>query len=280
MTNRALALAVAAVCGVSVGSTASDAAPVTLQDKNTIVNFNLTDPGTRGMVDWFVDGTDHLQQQWFWVRVNGVDTREYRVDSAPPFGAPVHLAQDTDGDGFNDFLRITYLRASVMEVTIKYTLTGGELGSGWSDMGESITIKNKTSQPLSVSFFQYTDLDLMGTPFDDTTQIVGGNTAQVLDALGVRASETVVTPFPASVEVAAVPVTLTALEDNLVTNLSGGPGPLGPGNTSWAFQWNFTIPANQSVIISKDKQIVPIPEPSAVAVCLLGLGLFAARRRR
>lgn len=59
---------------------------------------------------------------------------------------------------------------------------------------------------------------------------------------------------------------------------------LGPGNVTWAYQWDTTIQPGSTFIISKDKRlsgITPIPEPgTAVLLATAGLGLLACAWRR
>ena len=54
----------------------------------------------------------------------------------------------------------------------------------------------------------------------------------------------------------------------------------GPGDVTWAYQWNFTIAANSEQDILKDKllSIDPVPEPSTMATCLI-LALVFRRLR-
>ena len=73
--------------------------------------------------------------------------------------------------------------------------------------------------------------------------------------------------------------TLTKLNDYYPTTLNDNAGPLGPGDVTWALEWDFNISAGGTVNIDILKQIT-VPEPSAV--CAFGVGLFVwgIRRRR
>jgi hypothetical protein len=64
------------------------------------------------------------------------------------------------------------------------------------------------------------------------------------------------------------------------TTLTGFAGPF-TGDATWAFEWDRTLAPNKSLIISKNKQIEAVPEPTAL--WLLGGGLLGAgllRRKR
>ncbi len=79
-------------------------------------------------------------------------------------------------------------------------------------------------------------------------------------------------------EVGILPGLLTALNDGSPTTLGDIDGPLGPGNLTFAFQWDFTIDPNGSALISKTK-LITVPEPTAAALVSLGLVALALRRR-
>ena len=120
------------------------------------------------------------------------------------------------------------------------------------------------------------DLDLNGTPQDSLVRINNGNTAQQFEGPFV-ASEAVVTTMPSHLETNFYPNTLNSLNDGLPTTLNDYAGPLGPGDLTWAFQWDLLIGPGQSVNISKDKIITPAPGSIALVATA---GAFGLRRRR
>lgn len=247
------------------------AAPLTLWDRNSSVTI---DPNTDdGMYDWLVDGTDHLTKQWFW----------YRIGAAGPEKPINELGDleikfsDADQDPNMETVTLKYDNDDV-EVQMQFTLNGSTAGSGQSDVAESVTIKNLTDSDLEFHFFQYVDFDLNATSTDANAEITGGNTATQNDEGLIWASETVTTPEPDHHQVDFFSNILTALQDGNATTLSDASGIIGPGNLAWAFQWDFEIPGNGSVLISKDKLIVP--EPAAGALLGVGAALLVIRRRR
>jgi len=248
---------------------------VTLIDGNSKAEV---DTGSQaGMSQWLVEGQNQLAQQWFWYRVG--NTAESSIDT---IGAP--LINVVNPRSFS----VTYANAQ-LAIRVEYTLTGGLPGSGISDIGETIRIDNVSSAPISLSFFQYSDFNLLGTPNDSSLQLGKNllgryNEATQTDGL-FSFTETVATPGAMRGEAAFAGVTLAKLNDNVADNLSNAEGPIGPGDLTWAFQWDFTIQPQRSVVISKDKYLsVPeVPEPSAMTLALLGFGLAImsqARRSR
>lgn len=242
-------------------------ADITLTDGNSTAYIN---PGSQaGMYDWLVDGTDVMYQQWFWFRIgDGVaqsidtlnlvavqnDLNIVTLKSLPPTG------------GGSPFFTMTF------------TLYGGLLGSGTADIAESIRMNNTTGAPLDLHFFQYSDFDI---PLFTTNSValVNPNIVRQLGSSGY-ASETSALPTPNRYELNQFASTLNALNGVAGYDLQG-PVFSGPGDVTWAFQWDALLPTGGSLIISKDKHIaLVVPEPASI----LGLGtvlfLLGSRLRR
>lgn len=242
-----------------------------LSDRNSVVRIDDSSPA--GMFDWVVDGTDHLFQQWFWLRVGG-DTQERSLDTLTLGGV---FATDTNPftDNRADTLSLLYV-GNGFEILPTYILRGGQNGSNTSDVAEQIAINNTGRETLHISLFQYCDFDLNGSAGGDTAEIVGSlfNTARQSDGV-FGMSEVVVTPVPTRYEVNGFPSILNRLNDGSVTDLANTAGPQS-GDMTWAFQWDLVIAPGGTVIISKDKGIIPTPGPAA----LLALGVAAGLRRK
>lgn len=227
------------------------------------------------MTNWTVDGVNQLAQQWFWYRV-GSSGPEQPINT---IGSPVI----TTPNGRTAY--ITYANASY-SVEVDYLLTGFATGSRNSDISETIRISNLTAAPLEFHFFQYSDFALAGTPDGETVQLgqdIYGkyNEADITKGTSTI-SETVVSPGANHGEAAFFNSTLTRLNDGNPTTLNDNVGPVGPGNTTWAFQWDFVIAPGASLGISKDKYLHwdPVPEPSAVALVVGGLIVARLYRRK
>jgi hypothetical protein len=244
------------------------AAPVTLTDRNSSV---IIDSATHaGMLNWTVDGTNHLSQQWFWYRL-GASGPESPINTLPVLG---QVVTNTNFNAGVDTLAVRYGTGD-FRVEIRYSLHGGTLGSGTADVSETIRFENHGATPLDVHFYQYNNFDLGGTPNDDIAVRSNANTIQQYDAGSVFA-ETVSTPVADHFEIAMLPVTRAKLDDGIATTLSDGSVVVGPGDLAWALEWDFTLAAGSSKIISKDKLVVPTQNQvsNPATLLLLGSGLF------
>jgi len=263
MKSTLLAAAAASVLLLS-GALSAGATTLTLSDLNSQV---LVDPDSAaGMHAWTVDGASQLKQQWFW----------YRIGPAGPERALNELAAANVLANTGDYAKVEYAAADLI-VQVRYGLTGGTADSQWSDIAETIRLINPTSRGLEVHFFQYNDYDLEGTPDGDTVRMTLNMTRQTGDTFVV--SENVVAPTPSHFEAAPAGLTLARLTDDLPTTLNDFAGPL-TGDVTWAYQWDFLIPAGGTAIISKDKLIDPVPEPTTLVSMTLGLAAVASRLRR
>jgi hypothetical protein len=249
----------------------------TLTDDNSTALID--DSSSAGMSNWTIDGTNHMFQQWFWYRVG--DTAEASIDTLVLI---VGGATDTDFDGDDDTLYLRYgndQAATQYTVEVRFILDGASAGSGLSDIAEQLSITNTGTSPLDFHFFQYSDFDLGGDgASNDTVQLANANTVQQSDP-DWTVSETVVTPAADAFELDFFAITSAKLNDGVATTLGNafGAGPVGPGNVTWAFQWDQIIPVGSAFQISKDKNMTP--EPATLFVMLAaGLPMLLRNRRR
>jgi hypothetical protein len=169
-------------------------------------------------------------------------------------------------------------------IEVTYRLDGGLPGSGASDMSE-ISINNLGAAPLDFRFFQYSNFDLLNTAADDSAVFPNANTVRQFEGLA-RLTKTVVTPVPSHREIEFFDVTRAKLIDAAATTLSDTPPTgvvLGPGDMTWAYQWDATIAPNDTFQISKDKNLEAgvIPEPAALGLLTAaGVILSAGRCKR
>jgi hypothetical protein len=253
------------------------AAPVTLTDKNSSATI---DPSLQsGMSNWTVNGVNQLAQQWFWFRV-GSTGPESSINTLSLLNA---TASDTNGNGLNDTLFLSYgnnATASLYRIDVTYSLQG--TNAAGSSIGETISItNNSTSSPLDFHFFQYSHFTLGNVAGAETEALLNPNTVRVVGT-GNLFSETVVTRAPDHYELALNPTTINRLNDANPTTLSDGPTTAGPGDATWAFQWDQLLAPGATLTISKDKTLQLVPEPGTLTLISVGLlgGLVFLRKRR
>jgi len=247
----------------------------TMTDANSSATVNVGSQA--GMDNWTVDGQNELAQQWFWLTLgNGAPTAINNINAASVVQPSSRL------------LETTYA-SSGYSVEVDYLLKGGQTGSGQSDIGESISLNNTSASPLTFHFYQYSDFNLYGAGTQDTGQLgrnLSGkyNLADVENTVGnltTVISETVATPGANHGEVELPGVTLGKLTGSGPVTLADNSS-AGPGEVTWAFEWDVTIQPGGSFLISKDKSIdrLFIPEPSSLALLSLGMALCVLRKRR
>lgn len=246
----------------------------TLTDNNSSASLNVGSQA--GMYNWTVDGINQLDQQWFWYAIGNAAPASIDTISAASVSQPM-----------NDYLTTSYTSVSGYNLGIKYTLSGGNPGSGQSDLGETVTINNTSASSIDFRFYQYSDFDLNGTAGGNSVTIYSGpngyNDAYQVNGVS-DISETVASPGATYAEAG-----LENVPGSTLSKLNGGsPVTLndnttaGPGDVTWAFEWDLNISAGGSAIISKDKHIslTPVPEPATLSLALIGLIVCGASCKR
>jgi len=253
---------------------ASKAQVFTMHDANSIATVDVTQNGGpgKGMNSWSVSGVNQLSKQWFWYRTSAGGLQR----SIDTISAPIASQSSVGGPD----LTVIYGNA-LFDLRIDYQMHGATGGN--ADIQESISIVNKTGSVLPFTFFQFSDFDLAGNPAGDSVSIHSNGTGYdqaTQTKIATQISETVITPPADRTEANYAPNTFNSLESAVGYNLNNVTS-AGPGDVTWAYQWNFSIAPHAEQDILKDKilSVDPVPEPSALVLGLLGVGAFVLRRR-
>ena len=242
---------------------------VTLYDSNSSTDIDTA----YGQMGWWVDGVNQLNTQTFW----------FRVGATGPEALLGSLGHSITLYG-TDQLNVTYHdSAQRFHALVEYNLTGGSMGSGHSDLAETITIHNDSDSVLEFTFFQFADFDLAGTAGDDSVAFMYKTNVVQWDG-SQMSSETFSTNVGDGVmrEAGSFSQLSGYMIDGSATNLSDSPLSYGPGDAAWLVQWTVSIGVGDSFIISKDKLITRhnIPSPDAGLLGVMGLAVSAVWRRR
>ncbi|MGH7133963.1 MAG: MYXO-CTERM sorting domain-containing protein [Phycisphaerales bacterium] len=218
-------------------------------------------------------GTNHMFEMWWWYRIAG-DTREFNLGNA--------ASSVTIG---SSILRMTFNQPNFSAV-LQYQVVSTGADTGF--LRSTLSITNTSGAPISISLFNYTDLDVNNTAGGDSAVQLGSNFMRVSDPAttytlaysGVGAD---------AYQVAAFATVRGLLTNNVVDNLNNTGLPFGPGDFTGAFQFGgpnaagapggITIEPGFTSSVIATVSITNVPTPGAAA--LIGLaGLAGLRRRR
>ena len=225
---------------------------------------------TAGMFNWSVGGVNQLAQQWFWYRVGG---------SGPEASIDTITLTPLITQTLANKLTTTYANSSI-SVKTAYTLLAP--GNGTATMSEQITVMNTSATSQDYHFFEYSDFDLGGVFSGQSVQFYnnGSSVYYEVKQAGANGSvdETANAPGASSAEVQAgyFPTIVNLLNDGLTTTLNNNLS-AGPGDVTYAYQWDATLAPGTSLLISK---LISVPEPSAMALIASGMLALAWLRRR
>ena len=242
-------------------------------DENSTIEI---DPHTEsGLRTWQVDGVNHLFEQWFWYGV-GATGPEASLDT-------LNLIQE-ELQG-SDTIHLAYAGA-LLNVDVLYALQGQSAGA--SRIDEWVTLQSTSQDPLALRWFEYTDLDLAGTSEGDSAALAApGTIVQSEGAASITVAS--LSQVPTHWQIGEFPSILGLLSDDdpIPTILADGVSPLGPGDLTFAWQYNLLLaPSGESLQLHRTHtlgpfgQPQPVPEPASVSLLGLGLGALIVRRRR
>ncbi|MCE9559530.1 MAG: PEP-CTERM sorting domain-containing protein [Armatimonadetes bacterium] len=260
MKKQLITLALLGLSALSFGQ-------INLTDGNSTATVDPTSNNLsflRGMNSWNVDGTEQLFQQWYWFRVGNSAERSIDTISAPTvtlFGT--------------NSAKVSYANAQ-LSIDITFTLIGGATGSMTSDVGEIVRVHNLSGAALDFHLFEYDDFDASGTSGDDRGFLQNSSTIMQQDAATSITVGSV--PAPNHWQIAGIPTIFDSLEDGSATTLGDTGSGSGPADLAFAMQWDAPIAARGSFLMSKNKLITAVPEPSSLLV--IGLGLIGLAKRR
>ena len=230
------------------------------------------------MQSWTVDGIDDLAQQWFWYALGSGS-----VSSLDTLGAP------TVSQAASNSLTLTYAGPG-LSATVAYLMTGGAPGSNTSDINEQIFLQNTSGGTETLHFYQYSNFQLGGGTSNNFLQFSNANDVDQTSTslLLSETASTADTPAPNEWQGGAYPSILNLLNGGSSLTLNKTPAigapPIGPGNMSWAYEWDKTLTASgagSSLHIAKDKNIEAVPEPGTIALLVFGvLGICVGVRSR
>jgi len=255
---------------------------ITMSNGGSTATLNLGGgTGNVGMNSWSVDtlNQSQLNQQWFWYSVNNAPQATIDQISAATiynFSSPASPINN---------IGVVY-QNSLLTVQIQYVLSGDGSGSGSADMHEYLSIANNSASSYSLSFYQYSNFNLFqdnqnsvnisgsqgaySGALQTTANLAGNGIAEVIDA-----------PYANFAEAATAYQTVNELNSGSYYTLNDNTS-AGPGDVTWAFQWNATLNPGDVLNITKDKglSIHIVPEPSTLALIAIGMGALGLTLRR
>jgi hypothetical protein len=179
-----------------------------------------------------------------------------------PCETPVILGKNTlteqDGRGLSLRKSFGSYLAQGINLKLGFTLQGSSPGSQTSDLAENLTIQNTLNAPVTLHLFAYSDFDLADEYLSDSVSLPATGT-MVQQGKGLTVTETVQAPAPSHWEASFYSIILDDLDSTNAANLSDSFIPPDPGDQTFAFQWDVTLGAGQSVVINLNNNIQPTP---------------------
>ncbi|MGE0478902.1 MAG: hypothetical protein AB7Q17_00395 [Phycisphaerae bacterium] len=174
--------------------------------------------------------TDHCFGQWWWTRIQGVNSRENALFSASS-------ASWSGNTGQMAFL------ASGFDGVARWRVT--DVGAG-GRVEASLRVINRGVGPLTIHIYSYLDLDLAGTTSNSAT-LAGPNLMQITS--GATTAE-FAGPGAVAYQVTSFATLRGLLTNTVVNDLNNTGLPFGPGDWTGAYQWtlNLANPGDEATV--------------------------------
>ncbi len=186
-----------------------------------------------------------------------------------------------------DNIEVTYSNSS-FGIKLSYTLSGSALGTGRSGATLGVNVINYQATALDFHLFQYSDFDLGGTTGSESVNFLKAlgrfnRAVQTTGSLGMThtfLATAIPSPIPL-VEANTFNSTLLSLTDLSQTSFNSLSTNAGPGNVTYAIQYDLQLGAGESFALS-DQFSIAVPEPtSAALIAIAGACLaFGGIRRK
>jgi hypothetical protein len=276
----AAATAAAAAALFSFGAMPAMGTTVPLSDSGVTAGVDITGGG--GLTSLDINGVNQVNStsgQWYYVRLGSPTA----TGAATPLNNTAFTLADTATTSTLDTTYSAIAPASVgVPYDVKVDYTGLVGATNQAQLPQSITIDNLSSSfALTISLYEYNHFNLNGQTKDNVTFLnTPVNTADQNSTTGASMSEVNATPTPNAYQAAAGSTIINDLTSSSFVGLNDTNAvSTGANDAAWAFEWDFTIPADSSVQVSKNVN-VNVPEPATISLAMGGMSLLSLRRRR
>ncbi len=269
MKKSVLSLVRLACSGVVIqalgNGVSASAQTISVSNNNSSASIDLSSPA--GMSNWLIDGVNILNQQSFLFRTGSGVATPISSLGAPSVSQPSAMS-----------LNAIYAGPQ-LTLTTAYSLAGVGPGSGAADMTEQIKIQNTSLTPINLVFFQFANF--AGNGNIELGQNSHGLINEAFISGGeLGPNESFDDGISPGANEGMVGVAGSVMNDLLTVPgfMLAGPN---SGTGAWALEWDRTVGANQSLIISEDISAMGItvaPEPSGLGIGLAWLAVAGIGR--
>ena len=264
--------------GMMVGSAGAQVYNLTSGNATASINAG-GGSGPLGLNSWVVDGISQAKQQWYYYGIGAAANQS--VDSMGNLTLNSQTASS---------VQFTYANAASSpdyKVTLYYNLTAAANGSGISGMGETATFYNLSANPLTLRFFDYTDMDLTGTPNNQSVTLYNKSlgTTYFYQTAGSYTFTNKTVSSAGGLFTSASHLDANLFSTTLQTLTNGTASSLGdhlsagPGDATAGEEWDVTLAPGSTLLLSKTLNMV-VPEPGVAAILALGFASLVMARKK
>jgi hypothetical protein len=230
-------------------------------------NATLTlDPASDSPItSWTVDGVGQLYQHWWWLATDS--------------NSPISLNFLNLTGELLESNRLTWSYQDfdeTFDAVVTIDLQGGTPGSRVSSIDQTLSITNRTNDPLSLRLFALSDFDLGGVSDPNSVSFLTSQQVVQTGPDGWRVDETV-SLAPDAYAAGWAPNIFDAITFDGLLSTDAGPY---EGDVEFGFQWDLVIAAEGSLVLSRSVSAVPEPASIVLMATMASLGSLMFWRGR